>query len=137
MLFAVRPDGGVAALPQVVIDLCDASGAWLAALALVRLEGAGSGLSWHRLILHLCLRFDDALVNLHCCCTAHLIGDMGVDVQRSAAGNVTNHRGESFDIHSMLQGHGGEQVAEVVEADVLAPGPLQNRSQVFTDGGGV
>lgn len=137
MLFAVRPDGGVAALPQVVIDLCDASGAWLATFTLVRLEGAGSGLSWHWLILHLCLRFDAALVNLHCRCTAHLIGDMGVDVQRGAAGHMPDYRGEGLDIHSMLQGHGGEQVAEAVEADMLAPGSLQNGGQVFADGGGV
>ncbi len=29
------------------------------------------------------------------------------------------------------------RVAEVVEADMLAPGPLQNGGQVFADGGGV
>ena len=34
-------DGGVAALPQVVVDLADASGARLAPLAFVGLEGAG------------------------------------------------------------------------------------------------
>ena len=137
MLFAVRPDGGVAALPQVVIDLCDASGAWLATFTLVRLEGAGSGF----LCGGFCLRFElslaNPLVNLACRRLPHLVRDMGVDVQRSAAGNVTNHRGESFDIHSMLQGHGGEQVAEIMEADMLAPGSLQTGGQVFADGGGV
>ena len=42
MLFAVRPDGGVTALPQMVVDLSDAPSAWFAAFPLVRLEGAGS-----------------------------------------------------------------------------------------------
>ena len=35
--------GGVAALPEVVVDLADTAGAGLAALALVGLEGEGGG----------------------------------------------------------------------------------------------
>ena len=39
MLFAVRPDRGVSALPQMVIDLSDASGPRLTPLTFVSLEG--------------------------------------------------------------------------------------------------
>ena len=38
-------DGGVAALPQVIIDLADTAGAGLAALALIGLEGRGRRIS--------------------------------------------------------------------------------------------
>ena len=43
VFFAVWPDGGVAALPQMIVDLADTAGAWLAALTLVGLKGAGGG----------------------------------------------------------------------------------------------
>ena len=46
MLFAVRPDGGVAALPQVVVDLSDASGSRLTPLAFVGLECTGGRFPW-------------------------------------------------------------------------------------------
>ena len=45
VFFAVWPNWGVSALPQMVIDLGDAPGARFAALTLVSLEGAGSKLS--------------------------------------------------------------------------------------------
>ena len=50
---------------------------------------------------------------------------------------MPDHRGEGFDIDSVFQRHGGEQVTQVVEADVFAPCPLQNGGQVFADRGGV
>ena len=43
VFFAIWPDGGVAALPQMVVDLADTAGAWLAPLTLVGLKGAGDG----------------------------------------------------------------------------------------------
>ena len=137
MLFAVRPDWGVAALPQMVVDLSDAPGSCLAPLALVRPECAGSGFLCGGFCFCRKLGLADSPVDFACRCLPHLIGDVGVDVQRGAAGHVPDHRGEGFDIDSVFQRHGGEQVTQVVEADVLAPGPLQNRSQVFTDGGGI
>ena len=137
MLFAVRPDGGVAALPQVVVDLSDASGAWLATFTLVRLEGAGSGFLCGGFCFCRKLGLADSPVDFACRCLPHLIGDVGVDVQRGAAGHVPDHRGEGFDIDSVFQRHGGEQVTQVVEADVFAPGPLQNGGQMLADGSGV
>ena len=77
------------------------------------------------------------MVNLACGSLPHLIGDVSVNVQRSTAGNMPNHRGEGLDVHAVLQGHGSEQMTQVVETDVSAPGPLQNGSQVLADGGGV
>lgn len=137
MLFAVRPDGGIPSLPQIVVDLSDAPSAWFAAFPLVRLEGAGGEFPGRGFRLLCGLDLADSPVDFACCRLSHLIGDVGVDVQCGAAGHMPNHRGEGLDVHPMLQRHGGEQVAEIMEADVLAPGPLQNRSQVFTDGGGI
>ena len=77
------------------------------------------------------------MINLACRRLTHFVRDVCVDVQRSVAGHVPDHRREGLDVHPMLQGHGGEQMAEVVEADVFAPGPLQNGGQVFADRGGV
>ena len=42
---------------------------------------------------------------------------MGVGVQREACGVVTEHRGHGFYIHAVLQGHGGEGVPKLVEAE--------------------
>lgn len=46
MLLAIRPDWGVAALPQVVVDLSDASGSRLTPLAFVGLECTGGRFPW-------------------------------------------------------------------------------------------
>ena len=43
MLLAIRPDWGVAALPQVVVDLSDASGACLRRLPLYGWKVLGAG----------------------------------------------------------------------------------------------
>ena len=43
---------------------------------------------------------------------------MGVGVQGEACGEVTQHAGHRLDIHSVLEGDGGEGVAEVVESDL-------------------
>ena len=43
VFFAVWPDGGVPSFPQMVVDLADTAGAWLAPLTLVGLKGAGGG----------------------------------------------------------------------------------------------
>ena len=45
----------------------------------------------------------DPLVDLHRCCTAHFVGDVGVYIQRGAAGDVANNGGERFDVHAMFQ----------------------------------
>ena len=85
MLFAVRPDGGVASLPQVVVDLSDAPGAWFTAFPFVRLEGAGSELPGCGSRLRRGLDLADSLVDFTCRRLPHLISDMCVDVQRGAA----------------------------------------------------
>ena len=38
---------------------------------------------------------------------------------------MTDHSGQRLDVHAVLNRHGGEGVAEVVEADLLAPRSLQ------------
>ncbi len=43
--------------------------------------------------------------------------DVGVGVQCEPRGVVTQHGGHRFHVHAVLQGHGCEGVAEVVETD--------------------
>lgn len=103
VLLAIRPDGRIPPLPQVVVDLRDASGAWFASLPFVSPEGAGSGLLRCRYGLLLGLSPTDSLVDLHRRCTAHFVGDMGVYIQRGAAGDVTDDGRERFDVHAVFQ----------------------------------
>ena len=37
-------------------------------------------------------------------------GDMGIGVQGEACGEVTQHTGHGLDIHTVLEGNGGEDV---------------------------
>ena len=43
---------------------------------------------------------------------------MGIGVQGEACGEVAQHTGYRFDVHSVLQRDGGEGVAEIVESDL-------------------
>ena len=43
-------------------------------------------------------------------------GDVGVGVQRKARGVVPEHTADGLDVHAVLQGHGREGVAQVMEA---------------------
>ena len=50
---------------------------------------------------------------------------MGVGVQGKACGEVTQHAADRFDIHTVLQGDGGEGVTEVVDPDFRDTCPVQ------------
>ena len=81
VLFAVNPLGRVAVLKQVVVDLADTARPWSAVRGAVRREGYGrSRFLTFRFFLH--LRTSDALVNVPGRVSLHLVGDVGVDVQR-------------------------------------------------------
>ena len=54
---------------------------------------------------------------------------MGIGVQGEACGEVTQHAGHRLDIHSVLEGDGGEGVAEIVESDLRDASPLQHPLQ--------
>ena len=58
---------------------------------------------------------------------------MGVGVQGEACGEVTEHTADRFDIHAVLQGDGGEGVAEVVESDLWDPGSGQHSLEHIVD----
>ena len=42
---------------------------------------------------------------------------MGISIQGEAGGEVTEHAGHRLDVNSVLEGDGGEGVAEVMESD--------------------
>ena len=77
----------------------------------------------------------NALVDFYRRCPAHLIGDMGVDVQRGAAGDVTDDGGEGLDVHTVLQRGRAECVTQIVEPYLFALSPLQDGLQPLSDGG--
>ena len=47
---------------------------------------------------------------------------MGIGIQCEPGGEVAEHAADGFDIHAVLQGDGGEGVAEIVESDLGDPG---------------
>ena len=52
-------------------------------------------------------------------------GDMGVSAKGEGGGEVTQHAGQRLDIHAVLQGDGGESVAEVMEPYLRDACPFQ------------
>ena len=51
---------------------------------------------------------------------------MSVGVQREARGVVAQHRGHCFYVHPVLQGHGREGVAQVMETYPWQPSSFQH-----------
>ena len=56
------------------------------------------------------------------CCRSH----MGIGVQCEPGGEVAEHTGYSFYVNPILQGNGGEGMAEVVESDLWDAGSCQH-----------
>ena len=42
---------------------------------------------------------------------------MGISVQGEACGEVAQHSADGLDVHTVLEGDGGEGMAEVMESD--------------------
>ena len=77
------------------------------------------------------------MVNVQGSLSTHLVGDVGIGIQRGLCGDVANDGGQGFDIHPVLQEHGGEGVPEVVEAYLAASCPFQNHLQPLADIAGI
>lgn len=108
----------------MVIDLGDTARARLAPLAFVGLEGAGGGFPGCCAMLYRWISFTDTLVDFRCRRPAHLVGDMGVDVQCGAAGNVPDDSGKCFHIHAVFQTGRAKNVPEIMKPNLFAPGSL-------------
>ena len=124
VLGAVRPGGRVAPLKEMAVEFRDAPGSRLSGAPGHRLK-VGEGIlrrlwGFRR---HLVAQ---ATVNLGGGFTEHIAGDVRINVQRGRRRHMAQHGGEGLDVHAVFQGHGGEGVAQIVEADLLTPGPLQN-----------
>lgn len=72
-----------------------------------RLEG-GHGALPGLLLLWFDFRLGDAQVDFHRRSLPHLVGDMGVGVQRGSAGHMAQDGGQRLDVHPVGQGIGGE-----------------------------
>ena len=122
---AVGTSGRVFALPEVVVELVDAAGAGFAVFGFVGLEAALVG------GLSLLVRRDggiglaDLAVDLCRRLALHGVGDVGIDVQGGGRGDVADDGGQGLHIHTVLQCHGGEGMAQVMEANFFALGTLQ------------
>ena len=55
----------------------------------------------------------------------HIVGNMGIYVQRRFLGNMSYDCTQRFYIHSACQRVGGEGMSEIVKAEMLALGSLQ------------
>ena len=60
------------------------------------------------------------------CLFLHLPGGVGVGAQGEPGIVVPRHGGHGFDVHAVLEGCGGEGVTEIMEADMLQSGVLQD-----------
>ena len=103
VLFAVDPRWGVTAFKQVVVDLADAARSRLADLAHVRLEVNDGGRIRlrRRLVREFCLA--DAAVDLPRSGVLHIRGRVRVNVQRRGRRHMSQHGGERFYVHPILQ----------------------------------
>ena len=106
VLFAVDPRRGVSPLKEVVVDLADAARAGLADFAHIGLEiddGRRIRLR-RRLVRKFCL--SDAAVDLPRGGVLHLRGRVRVNVQRRGRRHMSQHGGERFHVHPILQRQG-------------------------------
>ena len=110
VLFAVDPCRRVSPLKEVVVDLADAARSGLPNLAHVRLKVNDGGCICLRrwLVREFC--FADAAVDLPRGGVLHLRGRVRVDIQRRGRRHMSQHGGERFHIHPILQRQGRECV---------------------------
>ena len=59
---------------------------------------------------------------------------MGVSVQGEPGAIVAQHPARRLDIHAILQGHRGERMTQVMEANVRETSPLQQNFQLSVGG---
>ena len=60
-------------------------------------------------------------------------GHVGVGVQSEPGGEVPQHAGHRLDVHPILEGQGGEGVAEVMEPHFGQSRPLQYPVELMQD----
>ena len=130
---------GVAAFVEMVVELVDTAGAWLADLAGVGAEFlfvlrhfllGGKPILQGFVVLE-GLAAADAALGLLRRLALHGAGDVAVDVDGDGGGDVADDGGEGFHVHAELQGYGGEGVAQIVEADVRQACLCENIFQLF------
>ena len=91
---------------------------------------AGGGfLPWRRAALRR-RGLANAPVDISCGLPLHIVGDVGVDVQRGCRRHMPQHGGESLNVHSALKRQRCEGMAQVVESHMLAACHLQNTGKL-------
>ena len=137
LALALGVGGGVAAFIEMVVDLVDASGAGFADFAGVGGEfggvGLGDGGRFGRLGGYGTFAVGDAVVDEIGGILAHGVGDVAVDVDGGGGADVADDGGQGLYVHAVLQGGGREGMAEVVEPNIFAPGPLQGLFHFVVD----
>lgn len=120
---AINPHGRVVAFEEVVINLRDTSGTCSSAGGQDGLEIGHAGLfalsgGSFSLRIQIALRrryFADYPVDVGGGCALHIVGDVGIDVQRGRRRHMPQHGGEGLHVHTVLQGHRCEGMTEIME----------------------
>ena len=101
----------------MVIQLIDTAGTGFAVLGFIGLEAVLVFDLPLFLLRQGCVGFADLAVNSHRRQLLHMVGHVGVNVQRSGSGDMTDDGGEGFYIHTVFQCHRGKGVPKLVEAE--------------------
>lgn len=71
------------------------------------------------LLRHGSIGLSDLPVDLHRRLLLHGIGDVGINVQRGCRRYMTDDGGQGFHIHAVLQRHGCEGMAQIMEPNLF------------------
>ena len=118
VLLSVDPPGRVAPLIEMIIDLADASGARPAPAGQNGLKSGHTRrfaltvgtFPSRRLTALLRHYFADTAVDIVSGRALHIVGDVGIDVQRGGRRHMAQHGGESLHIHAVGQRQGRKSV---------------------------
>ena len=75
----------------------------------------------------------DPPVDVHRRFLPHLVGNVGVGIQRRGRRHMADDRRECLHIHPVFQGHGGKCMAQIMKSDSLAPCPAQDHLEPLAD----
>ena len=129
-------------LVEVVIYHSNASCAGLAYLALVRLKFRLCG-GWLLTCLgwlwfgHFGVCTAYFSVNANRRLLLHGVRNVAVDIQRGFCADVADHSRQGLNVHAAFERHGSEGMAQVVEADTLAVGSLEDELEAVIECRGV
>lgn len=121
---ALRVRGRIASLVEAIVQLVDTAGSRSAVFSFVGLERLRSpsffGLGELRFMLFERVARADTALDLLRRFLLHLARDVALGVERGRDRGMADDHRHRFDVHAVLEGVGGEGVAQVVKTDAFA-----------------